>query len=121
MPQTEDPTDDPRVARQRRCVSLNKNLHIATTYLDQWLQVYFKHFLVPLLGIHHFWYCYKWQEQGSGHIHGFIWLKDGPKADEIDWEALKQPNAIISEEQTVKMRLFTEYWNRVITASSPFP
>ena len=100
---------------------MNKNPHIAAAYLDQRLQVYFKHFLSPLLGVRHFWYRYEWQERGSGHIHGFFWLHDGPRADEIDWGLLKRPDAIISDEQTAKMRNFTEYWNQIILASSPFP
>lgn len=95
MPQAEDPTEDPKVSLQRRWVALNKKPHIAAAYLDQRLQLYFKHFLSPLLGIRHFWYRYEWQERGSSHIHGFFWLLDGPRADEIDWEVLKRPDAII--------------------------
>ena len=43
-----------------------------------------------------------------------------PKADEIDWEVLQRPDAVISDEETVKMQQFTEYWNQILTASSPF-
>ena len=118
MPQTENPTEAPKVVCQRRQVLLNKNPHIAA-YLDQLLQVYFKHFLSPLLGICHFWYHYEWQERGSCHIHGFFWLHNGPRANEIDWEVLKRADAIISDEQTVKMKNL--YWNQIVLTSSPFP
>ena len=121
MPQTENPTEDPKVACQRRQVMLYKNLHIAAAYYDQQLQVYFKHIFSPLLGICHFWYHYEWQERGSSHIHGFFWLHDGLRANKIDWEVLKRADTIISDEQTVKMKNFMEYWNRIVLTSSPFP
>jgi ATP-dependent DNA helicase PIF1 len=117
----EEPTNDPRVARQRRRIALNKNPHIAAAYLDQRLLVYFKHFLVPLLGVEHFWYRYEWQERGSGHIHGFLWLKDAPNPDEINFDLLKKADIPIPDEQQDKINNFTAYWNRIITASSPFP
>jgi ATP-dependent DNA helicase PIF1 len=122
MPKTvEEPTNDARLARQRRRIALNKNPHIAAAYLDQRLQVFFKHFLVPLLGVEQFWYRYEWQERGSGHIHGFLWLRDAPDQDEIDFDLLKNPDAIIPDEQEEKMKSFTDYWDQIITASNPFP
>jgi hypothetical protein len=78
-------------------------------------------FMVPLLRVSHFWYCFEWQERGSGHVHGFLWLKDALKADDIDWDLLKSPDAIIPDEQTDKMHQFISYWDRIITTSSPFP
>jgi hypothetical protein len=110
-----------QIARQRRHIALNKNPHIAAAYLDQRLQVYFNHFLVPLLGVEHFWYRYEWQERGSGHIHGFLWLKDAPNPDDINFDLLKKPDVLIPDEQQEKMRLFTDYWDQIITASNPFP
>ena len=32
------------------------------------------------------WYRYEWQHRGSGHVHGFLWLKDGPNLQEMDLE-----------------------------------
>ena len=113
--------NDPGPARQKRRMALNSNPHVAAAYLDRRLQIFFKHFMVPLLGIRDYWYRFEWQERGSGHIHGFLWLKDAPKADEIDWDLLQKPEAIIPDEQTDKICQFIEYWNRIITASSPFP
>ena len=84
-------------------------------------QVYFQHFLVPLLGVEHFWHRYEWQERGSGHIHVFLWLKDAPNPDDIDFNLLKKPDGLISDEQQEKMKLFTDYWDQIIIASSPFP
>ena len=36
-------------------------------------------------------------------------------------ELLERENAVIPDEQSVKMCLFVEYWDRIITASSPIP
>lgn len=50
MPQTIGPVvGDPQVVRQRWQVSLNKNPHITTEYLDQQIQTFFQEFLVPFL------------------------------------------------------------------------
>lgn len=123
MPKGDNPTNDldSGIARRTRREALNNNPHIAAAYLDQRVQVYFKNFMVPLLGVRQYWYRFEWQERGSGHIHGFLWLEDAPNADEIDWDLLKRPDAIISDDQSDKMHQFLEYWNRMITASSPFP
>ncbi|KAJ3505917.1 hypothetical protein NLJ89_g7163 [Agrocybe chaxingu] len=112
---------NPRAARQRRRTALTQNPHIAAAYLDQRLQVYFKHFLTPLLGIKDFWYRYEWQERGSGHIHGFLWMKDAPKVDEINFDLLKHPGCVIPPDQEEKMRQFTAFWDRIISTWNPFP
>ena len=111
MPKSDDPMNDPHTARRTRRAALNSNPHIAATYLNQRLHVYFNTLMVPLLGVRHFWYRFEWQERGSGHVHGFLWLKDAPKADEIDWDLLKSPDATIPDEQTDKMRQFIGYWD----------
>jgi len=97
MPNSQPVEDENPHAARRRCrKSLNNNPHIATAYLDQRLQVFMKHILTPLLGVCGFWYRYEWQERGSGHIHGFLWLKDAPYVNEIDWNLLRNPESIIS-------------------------
>ena len=121
MPESDDPVNDPHTARRTRRAALNGNPHIAATYLNRRVQVFFRSLMVPLLGVRHFWYRFEWQERGSGHVHGFLWLNDAPKADDIDWDLLKSPDMPIPDEQTDKMRQFISYWDRIITASSPFP
>ena len=71
----------------------------------------------PLLGVLDFWYRYEWQERGSGHIHGFLWLKDAPNPDDIDWNLLKEHDHIIPEDQEVKIREFVLFWGRIMTAN----
>jgi ATP-dependent DNA helicase PIF1 len=78
------PTNDPKEQFRRRKSALNSNPHIAAAYFDKRVQLFVKHFLTPLLGVVHFWYRYEWQERGSGHVHGFLWLKDAPTVDEIN-------------------------------------
>ncbi|KAJ3525773.1 hypothetical protein NMY22_g10434 [Coprinellus aureogranulatus] len=107
--------------RQKRREALNTNPHIAAAYLDARIEAYMEHFLKPLLGVEDFWYRYEWQARGSGHIHGFLWLKDAPNPDDIDWNTLKKPDAIIPEDQQEKMDQFLGYWDKIITATNPFP
>lgn len=115
------PAGDDRAGRRQHTLALNNNPHIAAAYLDKRLQLFMKHFLIPLLGVAHFWYRYEWQEGGSGHIHGFLWLKDAPNADEIDWDVLKMPDTVIPPEQEEKMCNFTTFWGDIISATNPFP
>jgi ATP-dependent DNA helicase PIF1 len=121
MPPHGQPSNDGRAARQQRRQALNNNPHIAAAYLDRRVQLFLNELLHPLLGVRHFWYRYEWQERGSGHVHGFFWLDDAPKVDDIDWDVLKSADKIASDEQQSKMRRFSEYWGRIITACSPNP
>jgi ATP-dependent DNA helicase PIF1 len=100
---------------------LNSNPHIAAAYLDKRLLVYFKEFMVPLLGITHFWYRFEWQERGSGHIHGFLWLKDAPDANEVEWDLLKREDVVIPDEQSVEMCLFVDIVIESLPLQSPIP
>lgn len=105
------PPGDDQAARRQRRLALNNNPHIAAAYLDQRLQLFMKHFLIPLLGVAHFWYRYEWQERGSGHVHGFLWLKDAPNVDEIDFGVLKTPDVPVPPEQDEKIHTFTSFWS----------
>lgn len=115
------PPEDERGRKQQRRLALERNPHIAATYLDKRFQIFFKYVLAPTLGIKHFWYRYEWQERGSGHIHGLCWLKDAPNPDEINWSCLKDPAYVPTAEQAEKMSQFSSYWAKIITAKNPFP
>ncbi len=115
------PDGDEKAEKRQRRKALNSNPHIAATYLDKRVQLFMKHVIGPLLGVKHYWYRYEWQERGSGHIHGFLWLKDAPNPDDIDWDHIKKPDAIISDDQQVKVDKFITYWNQLITAWNHFP
>lgn len=122
MPQEIDvPPDDERAARRQRRLALNRNPHLAAEYLDLRVQLFLKEVMAPLFGVKHFWYRYEWQDRGSGHVHGFFWLNNAPDMDKIDWDLLKDPNAIISDDQTARMLEFTTFFDRLIKASNPFP
>ena len=72
----------PETDPDRKChcqAVLNRNPHIATQYLDEHLKAFMTTVVHPLLGVRDFWYRYEWKVCGSGHIHGFLWLKDAPK------------------------------------------
>lgn len=119
--ETDVPADDDRAARRQRRLALNRNPHLAASYLDHRVRLFTKHCLHPLLDVKHFWYRYEWQDRGSGHIHGFLWLKDAPSSDEIDWDLLKDDNIIISDELEAKISTFITFWDRIITAWTPIP
>lgn len=102
MPPPEEPADTPAGARRQRRAALNNNPHIAAAYLDERIKAYLKQFLGPLLDVVDFWYRYEWQERGSGHIHGFLWIRHAPNPEAIDWSLLR-------------------FWNNIITASHPSP
>ncbi|KAF5331234.1 hypothetical protein D9611_013064 [Ephemerocybe angulata] len=117
-----DPEDEDAARRKRR-ENLNRNPHIAAAYLDERVKLFFETVLKPLFDVEDFWYRYEWQERGSGHIHGFLWLKNAPDVDQIRWDFLKNPDPdfVIPEEQQQKMNEFKAYWDRFITAMNPFP
>ncbi len=115
----EVPEGDARALRRQRRLALNTNPNLAATYLDHRVQLYLKHFLFPALGARHFWYRYEWQDRGSGHIHGFVWMKDAPDVAQIDWDLLKKPDTNISAEQQKRMDDFVTYWDQKITAWNP--
>jgi ATP-dependent DNA helicase PIF1 len=69
----------------RRIDNLTKYPHIAASFL----QFRVKEFLdcvkqIPGFEFVDFWYRFEWQFRGSGHVHGFLWLKDGPCLEEMD-------------------------------------
>jgi hypothetical protein len=121
MPMEVPKAEDPTGKRQRRA-ALNNNPHIAAAYLDERrVHIFMSNVVHPLLGVVDFWYRYEWQERGSGHVHGFLWLKDAPDTDDIDWTLLKDRDRLIPEDQEDKMRLFVSFWETIITAINPFP
>lgn len=48
---------------------------------DSRWSLFFRH-LLEVFDIDDHWFRYEWQGRGSGHIHGFYWTKDSPKANE---------------------------------------
>jgi hypothetical protein len=79
-----------------------------------------KHVICPPFRVKDFWYRCEWQERGSGHVHGFLWMNGAPNVDDIDWSLLKGDGAI-PEEQQQRMDAFCNYWKQLVTAVNPFP
>jgi ATP-dependent DNA helicase PIF1 len=115
------PDGDTRAEKRQRRLALKNNPHIAASYLEHRVSLFFKHVICPLLGVKHYWYRYEWQERGSGHIHGFLWLKNAPNPNEIDWDHAKRADAIISDDQEQKISAFIDFWKHLISAWNPFP
>ena len=40
----------------------------------------------PTLAFDDFWYRFEWQDRGSGHVHGFLWLTGGPEITDARME-----------------------------------
>ena len=56
-----------------------------------------------------YWYHYEWQFRGSGHVHGFLWLKDGPDLQAMDLENPEHRGRL------------TEYFSTKVFAHAPIP
>ena len=117
----EVPEGDQRAFRRQRRLALNNNPHIAASFLHRRVELFMKHVICPMLKVKHYWFRFEWQERGSGHIHGFLWLRDAPNPDDIDWNHVKKPDSIISDEQQEKIATFISFWDRIVTAFNPFP
>lgn len=83
--------------------SLTENPHIAADYLHRRFSLFFKHVLRTLLPVVDYWYRFEWQQRGSGHIHGFIWL---------DQSAPSTTN------EASRARI-VDYWSQWVTAMNP--
>lgn len=112
---------DLRAARRQRRFAVERNPHLAASYLDERLKLFMKYILVPTLDVTHFWYRYEWQERGSGHVHGFLWMKDAPDAEKIEWDVLKNKDRVITDDQQKLIDDFVMFWDTIISATNPFP
>ena len=75
--------------------------HIVAYYLDIWFWLFKEHVLWPFFGYTDEWSWYKWQAQGSGHLHCLFWILSTPPLNVTTAEAQAQ---------------FAQYWGRNITA-----
>ena len=71
----------------RRIDNLTKYPHIVASFLQARVQTFLATLKkVPGFDYADFWYRYEWQHRGSGHVHGFLWLADGPDMGSMDLE-----------------------------------
>jgi hypothetical protein len=86
-------TLEPEAAQRRRVDNLITFPHICAAFLHHrfrlFLDVVKK---IPGLEYVDYWCRYEWQFRGSGHLHGVLWLRDGPKVSgrDLNNEAEKQ-------------------------------
>ena len=69
-----------------RCQNVIENHHTVVYYMHLWHTIFqdeiFKHFHRAT----DYWCHYEGQNRGSPHIHGFLWLKDAPNMDTLNWD-----------------------------------
>ena len=90
---------------RKSAANLNDNPHVAAAYLVKRFKAFFQHVLKKVFCIKDHWYRFEWQERGSGHIHGFLWLERAPP-----------PRSRTPEERD----LVAAYWADWVTAMNPY-
>ena len=103
-------TLDPATAYDRCITNLTEFPHIVASFL----QVRVKLFLNAIGKCHNmkqvdFWYRFEWQHRGSGHVHRFIWLENGPNIDDKDLSNSDHKSELV------------EYFKPLVFAESPIP
>ena len=75
-----------RAAYDRRIDNLTRYPHIVASFLQSRVKTFLESLKqIPEFDYIDHWYRYEWQHRGSGHVHGFLWLKDGPAIDDKDF------------------------------------
>lgn len=70
-------------ARRQCQLAVQRNAHLAASYFDIRLELFGEHVPHPLVGVENLWYRHEWQGRGSGHVHGFFWLRNAPDVEKI--------------------------------------
>src|SRR5947207_12319546 len=86
-------TLDPEAAQRRRLDNLINFPHICAAFLYHRVRL-FLHVVKKIPGLEYvdYWCRHAWQVRGLGHLHGVLWLRDGPKVSgrNLENEAEKQ-------------------------------
>jgi hypothetical protein len=85
--------------------NIQNNPQIVAAWLHLQFNAFYKHVLLPYFKVHDYWYQYKWQARGIGHIHAIIWIDNAPKMGGI-------------KKEEVRAR-FAAFWADYITAVNP--
>ena len=83
---------------------VNLNPAIVAEYLIRRFDAFYATVLTKVFKIGDYWYRFEWQDRGSGHIHGFLWIIDGPVA---------------SVRNDLTRQAMADYWADFITAWNP--
>ena len=86
----------PEQAQRRRVANVNDYPQICASFL----YYRFKLFLntikkIPQLDYVEYWCRFEWQFRGSGHIHGILWLKNGPKIEDKNLESQRDREELV--------------------------
>eukprot|EP01018_Ginkgo_biloba_P011228 Gb_05719 [translate_table: standard] len=81
---------DPVAARKWHCNNVIQHPHILAKYMHLRYTIFREEVLTKFHGATEFWSRYEWQHRGSPHIHRFLWLRDAPDMDGLDWEDAAQ-------------------------------
>lgn len=99
---------DPNERRRERGRLLNENPLVASWFLQKRVDVFFSEFLKDEFSVVDYWWRYEWQNRGSGHVHGFLWLKDRPvSSDDFTDEAVR--------------KVMCDYFDKLVCTTNPDP
>ncbi|MCL7044102.1 hypothetical protein MKW94_009965, partial [Papaver nudicaule] len=101
-------TLDPIERNREKARLLNENPLVASWFFQKRVQLFFKEYLKKEFLVVDYWYRFEWQHRGSGHVHGFLWLRDAPDTSDI-----------ATNEQV--RRLTCEYFDKMICTWNPDP
>ena len=101
--------DSPETAESYRVryQNLNANPALAAYYFQMRWECFFKEVLAKKFKIKDYWWRYEWQHRGSSHVHGFLWIEDAPKVDELNFP------------MEVNNQAFISYWDQHISTVHP--
>ncbi|KAL5698787.1 DNA helicase [Ranunculus cassubicifolius] len=92
--------------RKEKAKLLNDNPLITAWFLQPRVELFIKSFLKKEFSVVDYWYRYEWQNRGSGHVHGFLWIKDSPDVSQV----------ATNEQQRLRI---CEYFDRLVCTMNP--
>ena len=98
---------DPAQARKWRRQNVIGNPHIVASYMHLRHTMFQEEIFSKFHNATDYWCRYEWQHRGSPHVHGFLWLKDAPNMDTLNWD------------DPVQVRFAKEYFDRSVHAFNP--
>ncbi|MCL7028421.1 hypothetical protein MKW94_024005 [Papaver nudicaule] len=107
-PENKLETLDPVERRREKGRLMNENPLIVSWFFQKRVSVFFKEYLKKQFLVVDYWYRYEWKNRGSGHVHGFLWLKDSPDVSRI-----------ASDEQV--RRSIIDYFDNMVCTKNPNP
>ena len=76
-----------QAAYNRRINNLTNYPHIVALFIQNRVKMFLETIQnCPTLAFDDFWYRFEWQDRGSGHVHGFLWLTGGPEITDARME-----------------------------------